>query len=223
MSGNRSRAAIVAAAPLLLLLGFVSHPYLPGRQPNVDAIAAAVGADTTRWALSHLATSMGAILLIVAFLAVDRYVRDLGVRQWRGSGLGFIVVGTALYALLPAMEFAPLAAVETGGDVRGAQTALLPWFSTVIVVAALSSMFGTVRFARALTQARVMSRRLTGLVAGALLVMAVARFVPFAAVQFYVQGAAALVALWPLAYGMWMRPQQAGAADARPVVATSPG
>jgi hypothetical protein len=39
--------------------------------------------------------------------------------------------------------------------------------------------------------------------------MAVARLVPVGAVQFYVQGAAGIVALWPLAYEMWKRPEAA--------------
>ena len=41
------------------------------------------------------------------------------------------------------------------------------------------------------------------------MVMAVARLVPVGAVQFYVQGAAGIVALWPLAYEMWKRPEAA--------------
>jgi hypothetical protein len=47
--------------------------------------------------------------------------------------------------------------------------------------------------------------------------MAVSRFVPLAAVQFYVQGVAVIVALWPLAYAM--RPQAAPHAtgEARPM------
>jgi hypothetical protein len=33
--------------------------------------------------------------------------------------------------------------------------------------------------------------------------------VPVGAVQFYVQGAAGIVALWPLAYEMWKHPETA--------------
>jgi hypothetical protein len=52
-------------------------------------------------------------------------------------------------------------------------------------------------------------------------VMAVARLVPVGAVQFYVQGAAGVVALWPLAYEMWKHPEAARAAgQPRPMPAT---
>lgn len=49
--------------------------------------------------------------------------------------------------------------------------------------------------------------------------MALARFVPLAAVQFYVQGAAAIVALWPLAFGLPRRPARRPAGGSRPVPA----
>lgn len=43
----------------------------------------------------------------------------------------------------------------------------------------------------------------TSLVAGALVIMALSRFVPLSAVQFYVQGLACYAAMLPLAYAMW--------------------
>jgi hypothetical protein len=61
---------------------------------------------------------------------------------------------------------------------------------------------GVFDFARALAITTVRSSALTRVVVVALIVMAVSRFVPLAAVQFYVQGAAAIVALWTLSYAM---------------------
>ncbi|MGH9183785.1 MAG: hypothetical protein ACRDZ9_08295 [Acidimicrobiales bacterium] len=62
---------------------------------------------------------------------------------------------------------------------------------------------GVLGFARGIVDSGALSPRLTGLVVGALLVMAAARVVPLGAVQLYVQGAAGIVALWPLAGRMW--------------------
>jgi hypothetical protein len=42
--------------------------------------------------------------------------------------------------------------------------------------------------------------------------MAVARFVPLSAAP-YIRGAAAIVALWPLAYEMWKHPEPVRAAS----------
>lgn len=58
-----------------------------------------------------------------------------------------------------------------------------------------------------IAKTRLPSPALTRLVAGALVVMAAARFVPVSVVQFYVQGVAGVVALWPLAYAMWTQPE----------------
>lgn len=115
-------------------------------------------------------------------------------------------MGSTLYAVLPAMEMAPLMAAKTGGNVQAAQTELIPWFLPVLIIGAISFAIGIVGFAKGIAASGVLSRNLTRLVIAALIVMAAARFVPLSAVQFYVQGIAGVVALWPLAYQMWKRP-----------------
>ena len=64
-------------------------------------------------------------------------------------------------------------------------------------------MLGVLGFARGISDSYVLRPQLTPLVVAALVVMAAARFVSWGAVQFYVQGAAGIAALWPLAYKMW--------------------
>jgi hypothetical protein len=205
----RFRAAIVIAAPAAMLAAFVYHPHV-GNPIDADflaKLAAAVSADTTRWAFSHLAAAAGSGLLILAFLAVRSRLREAGEERWSVLGLPFIVMGSVLYAVLPGMEFAPLAAAETGADAAAAQGAVMPWFVPVLLTSAVTFALGALAFALAIARSGVLSPRLTGLVVGALVVMAAARFVPINMVQFYVQSGAAIVALWPLAYEMWNRPQ----------------
>jgi hypothetical protein len=216
----RARAAIVAVAPVVLLAGFVSHPYIGMGPPNDAAVAAAVVSDTTRWGLSHLAVSVGSGLAVLAFLAIRSYLREAGEERWSALAVPFIVMGSTLYAVLPGLEFAPLAAAETGGDVRAAQAALLPWFVPVLATGAFTFALGIFGFARGIAYTGVLGRRLTWLVVGALAVMAAARLVPLGAVQFYVQGAAGIVALWPLAYEMWRHPEARPAGQPLPMPAT---
>ena len=204
------QAAAVAVAPVALTASLVAHPYLAGQLPNDTAVAAAVAADTTRWGLVHLATAVSSALIILAFLAIRAHLREVGDRH-SAVGVPFIVVGSALFGLLPGMEFAPLAVAESGGDVAaiaGAQQALEPWFLPVLVSGSATFAIGVVAFARGIVASHVLSRPLMVVVATALFVMAVARFVPFAAVQFYVQSIAALLALLPLAYHL-SRPTRA--------------
>ena len=204
----RFGAAIVALAPAVLLVGLVSHPYI-GTLPDEAAVAEAVAADTTYWGLVHLTAAVASGLLVLAFLAIRSYLRNVGEERWSILALPFIVVGGTLFAILPGMEFVPLAAAETGADAEAAQAALAPWFIPVLMTGAITFAVGVFAFAKGIADSRILSRRLSRLVVGGLVVMAVARLVPVGAVQFYVQGAAGIVALWPLAYGMWRYPEAA--------------
>ena len=205
----RLRAAIAVIAPAVLLLGFAYHPYVANATDEA-ALAEAAASDTTRWGLAHLAIGIGYASLALAFIALRSYLRDAGENRWAVRALPFAVFGCALFPILVGMEFAPLAAAETGGDVEAAQSELAPWFIPILVPAAISFTLGAVGFAIAITQSRVLSRRLTRLVAGALVVMAAARFVPAGAAQIVI-GVAGVVAFWPLALTMWTNPSSPSA------------
>jgi hypothetical protein len=202
---SRLRAVITALAPLVLLAAFVWHPYIAGRLPNETAIADAVADGPTRWGLAHLAAGVASGVVVLAFIAVRGYLREQGEDRWSALGLPLVVIGSTLYTLLPGMEFAPLAAVESGADAAAAQGALQPWFLPVLLVGAITFALGVLGFATGIAGRGMLSPGLTGLVVVALVVMAASRFVPLFAVQSYVQVAAALVALWPLAHRMWTR------------------
>jgi hypothetical protein len=217
---NRWRTSVVVVAPVLLLATFVAHPYLSGRLPNDAGIAAAVAGGTTRWGAVHLATSVASGLIILAFLAVRSYLREAGEDRFSALGVPFVVIGSTLFAVLPGMEFAPLAAAETGAtttEIAAAQEALASWFLPVLVTGALAFAIGVFAFARAISIVTVGSPGLTRVVVAALIVMAVSRFVPLAAVQFYVQGVSVVVALWPLAYAMRTQAAPYTAGQSRPI------
>ncbi|MBC3194810.1 hypothetical protein H7X46_27540 [Pseudonocardia sp. C8] len=208
----RAGAAAVAVAPLVMLVAFVTHPFI-ARLPDAGAVAAAAGADPTWWAAVHLLTAAGSALVALAFLAVRAHLRDAGEDRFSAWGLPFVISGSAVYGLLPGLEFAPMAAVLTGGDAAAAQDVLQPWFVAVLVTSVVLFAIGVLGFARAVAAGRILSRPLTRLVVTGLVVLAVARMVPLGAVQFHVQGLAGLVALWPLAFRMWRGPR-AGAGSA---------
>ena len=199
----RFRAAITAIAPAVLILGFASHPYV-GNATDEGALAEAAASDPTRWGLAHLAIGVGYALLALSFIALRSYLREAGEHRWSVRALPFAVFGCALFPILVGMEFAPLAAAETGGDVEAAQRELAPWFIPILVPAAISFTLGAVGFALGVTKSHIVSERLARVVAGALVVMAAARFVPAGAAQIVI-GVAGVVAFWPLALAMWRR------------------
>jgi hypothetical protein len=204
----RFGAAIVALAPTVMLAGLFAHPYI-ATLPDEAAVAEAVAADTTYWGLVHLTAAVASGLLVLAFLAIRSYLREAGEERWSILALPFIVIGSTLFAVLPGMEFAPLAAAKAGADAEAAQAALASWFIPIMGMGAITFAVGVFAFAKGIANSRVMSRRLTWVVVGALVVLAISRVVPVGAAQFYVQGAAGVVALWPLAYEMWKRPEAA--------------
>jgi hypothetical protein len=212
------RAAVVAIAPVVLLAGFVYHPFLdPPTDPGT--IAAAAAADTTRWGLAHLAIAVGYGFAVFAFIAIRSYLREAGEERWSAGALPFIVMGSTLFAVLPGMEFAPLAAAEAGADARAAQAALIPWFVPVLVTGAVSFALGALGFAMGIVRSGVMSRVPTWLVVGSLVVMAATRFLPLGVAP-YVIALAGVLALWPLAFAMWKRAEGQSAAQPRPMTAT---
>jgi len=216
----RVRTALVALTPPALAAALLVHPHIPGRLPNHLAIAEAVLADPFRWAAAHLAAGVASGIVALVFVLVARQLRDAGEKSWSGFGLPFIVLGSVLYAVLPGMEFAPWAAAGTGGDVAAAQAAIGPWFLPTLLASALLFGVGAVAFGGSVLRSGILGPGAARWVAGALLVMALCRFVPYAAVQFYVQSAAAFAALWPLAFVMWKEGEPA-AGDPNPTEARS--
>lgn len=172
-----SQAAAVVIAPVVMLAGLLYH--------------------------AHLLVAIGSALILLAFLAIRSHLRAAGEERWSVVGLPFIVMGSVLYALLPAMEFVPLAAANSGNDVQAAQAALFPWFIPTLFSSAIIFFLGTVAFTIGIIRSQILSPRLAWIVAGFLVLMASARLVPLGMVQMQVQAFAGVLALWPLAYCVW--------------------
>jgi hypothetical protein len=217
-----ARAAILFLAPAVMLGGMLYHPHLgnPYDDGFLANLGAAVVADPLRWAVAHLLVAIGSGLIALAFLALRARLREAGENRWSGPALPFIVMGSVLYALVPAMEFGPLAVAATGADVEtvaATQGAMFQWFVPILFTGAVLFLVGAAGFAMGVTRAAILSSPLALLVAVSIVVMAASRLVPLSMVQFHVQAVAGAVALWPLAYAM------VRAARSRPATASPAG
>lgn len=200
---ERYRVAMTGLAPALLLVAVVYHPPLGDLRDN-DAVTSALVSDTTRWAIAHVVVGVAAALLVLSFLAVETFLRDRGAPEaTRPAALGvpFVVVGSVLFAFLPAMEIAMLGVHEAGGDVVASMNEMDTYFIPTLVVSAALFAGGMILFAVAVARSHVLGRGLTAVVVGALVVAALSRFAPFGP-ALYVNAAALLVALVPLATAM---------------------
>ncbi|MGH3736077.1 MAG: hypothetical protein ACRDT6_10725 [Micromonosporaceae bacterium] len=202
MTRSRYGAAAVATAPVVMAVAFVAHPFI-ARLPDPEAIATAVGANSTGWIVVHLLTVIGIALIALAFVAIRARLRDAGEDRYSAWALPWVLFGSALYGVLPGLEFTPVAVARIGGDVAAAQDALTPVFIPLLVAGGVTFTIGVAGFAKAIMASGILSTSLSRVVATALILMAISRLVPVGVVQFYLQAAAGLVALWPLANDIW--------------------
>lgn len=198
VAGSRASAAIIAIAPLAMLAAFVYHPHIVFL-PDANAVAHAVHGDTLRWAVAHWGLGVASALMAAAWVAIREYLRDAGESRWSAIALPFLVFASAVYAILPGMEFTVLAAAKMGGNAVAAQKAIDSWFVPTMMIAGITNGVGLVFLARAIVRSSVLGEGPKGLVVVALYTMAVSRLVPIGPVQFYLQGLAGVVALWPIA------------------------
>ena len=203
---NRAlHAGILLLAPSVMAAGLFYHPTI-GNPLDADfltRLSAAVTADTFRWAVAHHLTALGSGLIALAFLALDARLRQSGQSRAAAVGFPLIVAGSLLYALLPAMEFAPLAAAESGADPGAAQRAIFPWFIPTLYSGALLFLAGSIAFARGILRIRAVARWPVRVAALGLIVAALCRLVPINVIHMDVQAVAGILALWPLAYVTW--------------------
>lgn len=190
-------ATIIGVAPLVMLAAFAYHPHIMFL-PSAEAVAHAVQGDTLRWAIAHWGVGIGSALMTVAFAAVCGHLRDTGENRWSALASPFLIFAGAAYAILPGMEFTVLAAARTGGNIVASQEAVTAWFVPTLLIAGLSNAVGVFFLVRAIRAGRILGESASGVVVAALVVLAVARLVPIGVVQFYVQGLAGVVALWPI-------------------------
>jgi hypothetical protein len=201
-SGTWSRArrtaaaATVAVAPVALLAAIVYHPFITDLRHKHD-VAAALAAGTTRWSVAHVATAVASALVALALLAAAATLRQRGEWRWSARAVPFVVVGSTLFAMLPAMEIAVLAASLAGADAETVLTEMDAWFRPLLVAGAAVFAVGLACAARSVVTARVLGRPATALVVVALTVAAVSRFLPFGS-ALTVGAAALVVGLWPL-------------------------
>lgn len=218
-------AAALVIAPVVIWAGFFAHPDIgdPLAPGAIDNIATAVAADSVGWALAHLSLAVGSALLALAFVGLRGYLRDAGEDTWSAVGLPFVIFGSVLFALLPAMEMAPVAAADAGlthAEIAAVQVALEAYFPAVLMIGSAIFAVGAVAFAVAVPKSGVLGRGAGAAVAAALVVVAVARFVPLAIVLFHVHSVALIAALFPLAYVMWTRPTAGPAGHPRAATVT---
>ncbi|HVL52154.1 MAG TPA: hypothetical protein VM754_11695 [Actinomycetota bacterium] len=198
---NRLQAATVAFAPLFLLAALAYHPYIRDLTDKAE-VAGAMSVGVTRWGLAHVAVGVGFGLLLLALLAVRSLLREAGEQRWSAPAVPFLVMGTIFATFLPAMETGMIPAFQAGVDAVALQTNLSPWFVPMMVAGALVFGTGVILLAAGIVASGVFERQQARIIAGALAVVAISRFVPQGR-ALYAGAVAGVIALAPVAVRMW--------------------
>jgi hypothetical protein len=202
VNADRVGAIAVAGGPLLLLVAIFWHPFIPDLTDKQD-VARHMEADPATWFGAHLAVAIGAAVLLLGFLAVRSHVRSsVGREPWTARAIPPLVIGSFLFALLPAMEIAMLAVHDVGGDLVATNEAMDKWFIPILLAGSVAFGAGSVLFAIGVRRADILPRRLSWLVFVAFVASAASRFAPMT-LPLRIGIVALVVAMLPLAVTMW--------------------
>lgn len=197
----RIRAAAVALAPVVFLIGILTLPYLSDRT-DTAATASKVAEDGMRSAWGIILLVASVVLTLLAVFSLRRHIEAAGERTWSFVAVPLIVAGGVGLAFMAGVYLAAVPLAAGGGDVVAYFEDAKAWIMPINIVAAGLFGLGWLSLAAAILRARVLVPERARVVALALVVLAVAQFLPWGW-GLYLSGIALLVGLWPLAYELW--------------------
>ena len=211
---TRLRAAVIAIAPVVALIGASYHPYIGDLADNAATVRV-VEADPTRWAWAHVIEMGGNVLLVLAVISIAGYLRASGERLWSFIAVPLITAAVVLLTAVYGMSLIWSAMSEVGTPIEPVMEAVEPWYAPITLAILIAFVLGSLSLAVAIYRSHVLGRELTRVVVAAVVVSSFAILIPATwGEQAY--SVVAMVAFWPLAYRMWLD------AAERPVAAAAP-
>lgn len=197
------RAASVALAPVVLLVGFLTHPYVADLMDEAE-VAAAAAADPARWGLAHIIIGLGVALSVLLFFAVRTHLRGMGENRWSFLSVPLAALGLTSFAVIVGVDgLGGRAAAEMGVEAAFFEevfAAMLP----IQLVAGIFTALAIIALVLALAGSGLLGGAMRAVVSIAFLVTAASLLVPMGWAA-YVGSAALVVGAWPVAFAMWPR------------------
>ena len=216
-SQGRLRALVLFVAPVVLLVGFIYHPYVDN-ETDTAMVAEEVVADPERWAWAHLIVLLGLGLTLLAVFSVRQMLRAIGEKRWSFIAVPLLVVGGTLNSAPVGAEITLAGVANAGADVEAVAEDADPWITPVFFVGAVLFALGWLSFAGALYQSQLLERRQTWIAIAALVVLVIGMFI-LATGGAYLVGVAALVVSWLIGYRAWTTAGQTALPGGRPAPA----
>ncbi len=197
----RLQAVVVALFPVVGLIGATLHPYIGDLGDNAET-ARVVAAGPTRWAWAHIIEMGANVLLVLAVIAVGRYLFASGERLWSFIAVPLITTALVLLTAIYGMAVLFTAMVEAGTPLVPVMEAVEPWYAPLTIVILLTAGLGFLSLAVAIHRSHVFSPRLSRVVVAATVVGVLTISIP-ATWGEQLFNVIAMVAFWPFAYRMW--------------------
>ena len=210
---KKMHAALVAVAPVVLLIGVIVTPYVSDLTDTQEMADKFVNTNRVAWGAIALALSMG--LGFLAFFAIRLHLKEAGEALWSFVAVPLVVIGSMPFALQAGTYLAAVPVASSGGDVAAYLDDANSWVLPLAIVGVIMYALGLLAFAVSVRRSHLLSQQLTLLVVVALVVAALANFIP-RGWAFYLTAIATIVAFWPLAYGIWGQPLPQPAMQTRP-------
>jgi hypothetical protein len=193
-----ARAAVLFAAPVVLLAGILAHPFVENYLETA-VVASAVSAAPDRWAVAHVVIPVGMVLLLLAVVAIRGEFRRAGEDRWSIVALPLLFVGGGLWAAVGASEITLAAVVNSGGDVLTVMETNQTWMGPYVVGAALLFALGWVSLGVAFYQSPILPRPLNRLAIAMVAIIVLGFGIP-QTTGTYALGAGALTVSWLVGY-----------------------
>ncbi|MFA7250144.1 MAG: hypothetical protein WC273_10995 [Dehalococcoidia bacterium] len=174
---NRIRAIVLFAAPLLLIAGFLLHPYVTN-ETDLDEIARLAGADPGRWAAAHVLLVIAVASALLAATSLRHLLRDAGEERWSFLALGLVLAGGTMIAGAIGGEIAVAAAAQARVDVRAVLEAGEPWFTPLFLASCVLFALGWLCFGAAFYRSRMLSTASTRAVVAGTVLLTAGLFIP---------------------------------------------
>ncbi len=194
----RLRALALFAAPVVMLVAIILHPYLED-EFDVLAMAEAVSADPELWAWVHITLMVAFGMILLAVVVLRGLLRTAGEDRWSFIAVPLLIGGGTVFIAIWGLEITVAAVANVGGDVEAVFDDSDRWFGPVGIAGFAMFILGWLSMAWAVRRSHILGRRQTWVVMVATAFMLVGLSFP-ATLGAYLFSVGMMGFTWPLAY-----------------------
>ncbi len=194
----RFRALALFSAPVVLLAGFIYHPFVAD-ETKVQSFVDAASPDLDRWAWTHVILAIGFVLASLAVLAARHELRSAGEERWSLLAVPLLVTGNAFLVGIWFQEVDVAAVGKLGGDIEAFLRQSGTWLEPLALAGFLTMGLGWILLGVGVFRSRILNPIPSWSIAGPMVLILAGLLTPSTGGA-YVFGVGVLGFMWLLAY-----------------------